>query len=260
MPAIDWGSLAPYLIAFWTPAIALLTAYVAHIWDERSKREEFRREKRFDRKFMAYQQVLNTLARMRDILELRQDINTGEVQKELENLAKQVPTTLPEPDRSALLESLLTAHYEFMIQVRSGALDYPAAHSPPLPRLHPMNPAVLFADRLNTMTYHAMAHSFNDYGKAVNIVKALGYSEQLSDAIEAVWTILGGLGQKLGSGSAVPEEEWNTTIETLDKATDEMVILINEDLNATAAGKDPVEVTFIEESGRPAKLKTDEAA
>lgn len=251
LPPIDWGSLAPYIVVFWTPAIALLTAYVAHLWDQRSKREEFRREKRYDRKFAAYQQVLGTLTKTRDLVEFRQTVNNGQVLRELEEEANQVPTTIPEPDRTSLIEQTMTAHFEFIVRVRSGALDYPSFHSLPLPRSWPLNPALLFVKRLTDMLYHALAHSIHDYEKAMNVIRILGCSDQLDQSIECLWETLGDAAQRLQMGKAIPGDEWLSICSKLDAMTGELAIVIQEDLEAATEGREPRTISLEPEEDRP---------
>ncbi len=247
-PAVDWGALAPYLIAFWTPAIALLTAYLAHLWDERSKRTEFRRAKRYDRKFTAYQQVLATLSQLGDLLDFQQFVTAGELQRELEDLAGGIPPTMPEPDRTARVASLQSTYLDAVVRLMSGALDFPAgitSLSPP--QTQPFNPGDFLSDRAYRLTSHALVRSFHEYEKAMNTVKVLGHSKQLGDAIESLWETLMQVLDRVRSRTAIPASDWTLFETELSEKTERLTAAIREDLEATIEGRPPHQVEFVRE-------------
>jgi hypothetical protein len=248
LPAVNWGSLAPYIIALWTPALAVLAAYLAHLWDDRSKRAEFRREKRWKRKFKAYKELYHTLDLLEDILTLQYGIVSGAVAQQLDGIKDQFPKDMPEgAGKAALHFSAAMQQYEFMVAatghttVADATLTFQPPSIPPKPE-----ELLAYQQRLTGLLYRSLTSATSEHGRAMTAAKFLGMPDQLRELLAEAWNMIQEMSAMVPAAPGPSAAAWEHKTTALSKLLEHISDVIEEDLEATAAGEETPEVVWEE--------------
>lgn len=218
-----------------SPIIAVIAAYLTNVWSRRSAREEFRRDKTWDRKFALYEQLFSNLVGGYHLTELDYLLTSGKLEQGLQHAQRQM---------SSRFSGSEPAGVSTMIQIQMAEFLLVHAGMDPGWRLFPegnpqeFTPEVLLNIdlRIAEAGHTARLKGVADYERLRTAVEVLGQSLDLSFAQESVSALVRGGYRSVPAGSDA-EENWRVFKKQWAVQRDYLLDLIREELDATIEGR-----------------------